>query len=71
MRGGFVFGEDAGVGERAAQEGDVPQVGEADIGDELAAAGEVAGVFLAAHARADAGGRGVGGVHFTSPGGAI
>src|SRR6185503_120404 len=47
-------GTDAGVGERAAQEGNLLQAGQRDVVDVAAAAAQEAGVLLAQDARADA-----------------
>ena len=47
-------GQDAGVGERAAQEGNLLQAGQFDVVDVAAAAAQEAGVLLAQDARADA-----------------
>jgi hypothetical protein len=47
-------GTDAGVGERAAQEGNLLQAGQSDVVDVAAAAAQDAGVLLAQDARADA-----------------
>ena len=44
---------DAGMGEGAAHERDLPQSGEGEVADELRLAGQVPGVFLAGHAGPD------------------
>ena len=56
--GGFADGVDAGMAERAADEGEVLHAGEADIGDELAAPAQIAVILLAQDGAANAFARG-------------